>query len=159
MEYPSGRIILDGLGMPHPPRVFDGKLYVLNSTQGELIRVDPDNGSYEVICNLGGFARGIDRVGDYLFIGISKLRHNSKSFADLPIAKTSFAGVVAVYLPYGSISGGIKYLMSVDEIYDVKAIHALRPNLLSSEMEVHNLALTFPGKTYWGIPEQEKPGM
>ena len=159
MEYPSGRIILDGLGMPHSPRLYDGKLYVLNSTQGELIRVDPVKGSYEVVCNIGGFARGIDKVGDYLFIGISKLRHNSKSFSDLPIAKTSFAGVVAVYLPFGSVSGGVKYQMSVDEIYDIKAIHALRPNLLSPDMEVHKLAISIPGINFWGIPEKENPGM
>ena len=156
MEYPSGRIVLDGLGMPHSPRIIEGKLYVLNSTQGELLRVDPEAGSYEVVCKLGGFARGMDIFDDYLFIGVSKLRHNSKSFADLPIAKTSFAGVIAVYLPYGSISGGVKYMMSVDEIYDVKAINALRPNLLTPDMEVHNLALSFPGQTFWGGIVKEK---
>jgi uncharacterized protein (TIGR03032 family) len=156
MEYPSGRIILDGLGMPHSPRIIDGKLYVLNSTQGELICVDPDKGSYEVVCNIGGFARGMDKVDDYLFIGVSKLRHNSKTFADLPIAKTSFAGVVAVYLPFGSVSGGVKYQMSVDEIYDVKAINALRPNLLTPDMEVHNLAISLPGKTLWGTMVKEQ---
>jgi len=158
MEYPTGRIILDGLGMPHSPRIFDGKLYVLNSTQGELICVDPENGTYEVVCRLGGFARGMDRVGDYLFIGVSKLRHNSKSFSDLPIAKTSFAGVVAVYLPYGSIAGGIKYQMTVDEIYDVKAIKSLRPSILSPDMEVHNNSISLPGNAFWVTMEKDIPG-
>ncbi|WP_051536178.1 TIGR03032 family protein [Marinilabilia salmonicolor] len=99
MEYPSGKIILDNLSMPHSPRVYDDELYLLNSAQGELIKVDPRHKSYEVIVSLGGFARGMARYGDYLFIGVSKLRHNSPVFADLPIAKTSFAGVIAVYLP------------------------------------------------------------
>ncbi len=122
MEYPSGKIILDGLAMPHSPRIYNGKLYLLNSAQGELICVNPENGTYEVVVQLGGFARGMSLHGDYLFIGVSKLRHNSKAFSDLEIAKTSFAGVIAVYLPYKSIVGSFKYEMSVDEIYDVKVI-------------------------------------
>jgi len=155
MEYPTGKIVLDGLGMPHSPRIYNGKLYVLNSTQGELICIDPENGSYEVVCNLGGFARGMDKVGDYLFIGVSKLRHNSKAFSDLSIAKTSFAGIVAVYLPYGSIAGGLRYQMTVDEIYDVKAIKGLRPSILSTDMEIHKLSITMPGNSFWGVVEKE----
>ncbi|NQX98181.1 MAG: TIGR03032 family protein, partial [Flavobacteriales bacterium] len=40
MEYPSGKIIADGLGMPHSPRIYDNELYVLNSTQGELLKIN-----------------------------------------------------------------------------------------------------------------------
>ena len=126
MEYPSGKIIADGLGMPHSPRIYDNELYVLNSTQGELLKINRTTGEKEVICQLGGFARGMSRSGDYLFIGVSKLRHNSTAFNDLPIAKKSFAGVVAVYLPYGSIAGSFEYTMSVDEIYDVKVLADLK---------------------------------
>lgn len=157
MEYPSGKIIKDGLGMPHSPRVYDGKLYVLNSTQGELIKIDPDTGTHEVICQLGGFARGMSRHGDYLFIGVSKLRHNSWAFKDLPIAETSFAGVVAVYLPYGSVVGNFKYSMTVDEIYDVKVLPGLkRPSILSPDMDIHQQALSIPGTAMWGAPEEKK---
>ncbi|NOZ36205.1 MAG: TIGR03032 family protein [Chlorobi bacterium] len=156
MEYPSGEIITEGLGMPHSPRVYDGKLYVLNSAQGELIRINTKNGTSEVICNLGGFARGMSRYGDYLFIGVSKLRHNSAVFRDLPIAEKSFAGVVAVYLPYGSIAGQLEYTMSVDEIYDVKVLEGLkRPSILSDSSEVHELALSVPGQTFWAQPSEK----
>jgi uncharacterized protein (TIGR03032 family) len=67
MEYPSGKIILNNLSMPHSPRVFNGKLYVLNSAKGELLCVDPDSGTSEVVVNLGGFARGMSLHGEYLF--------------------------------------------------------------------------------------------
>ncbi|WP_420583212.1 TIGR03032 family protein [Reichenbachiella sp.] len=157
MEYPSGKIIKDGLGMPHSPRVYDGKLYVLNSTQGELIRIDRQTGKHEVVCQLGGFARGMSRCGDYLFIGVSKLRHNSWAFKDLPIAETSFAGVVAVYLPYGSIVGSFKYQMTVDEIYDVKVLsNTKRASILSPDMEIHNNALSIPGQGMWGASKEQK---
>ncbi|MBN2743318.1 MAG: TIGR03032 family protein [Marinilabiliaceae bacterium] len=156
MEYPSGEIILSGLSMPHSPRVYDGKLYLLNSAQGELIEVDVANKRYEVVVKLGGFARGMARCGDYLFIGLSKLRHNSKVFADLPIAQTSFAGVVAVYLPYKTIVGQIRYAMSVDEIYDVKVIPAMRPNILSPDMDVHQQAYAYANVCFWADLDEKK---
>lgn len=150
MEYPSGKIIADGLGMPHSPRIYNDELYVLNSTQGELLKVNRETGEKEVICELGGFARGMSRSGDYLFIGVSKLRHNSTAFNDLPIAGKSFAGVVAVYLPYGSIAGSFKYTMSVDEIYDIKVLPKLkRPSLLSPSMEAVKHSLVTPELSFW----------
>ncbi|MFZ6010122.1 MAG: TIGR03032 family protein, partial [Bacteroidota bacterium] len=33
-------VIADGLHMPHSPRIFDGKLYILQSASGELSQVD-----------------------------------------------------------------------------------------------------------------------
>ena len=156
MEYPSGKIIAETLSMPHSPRVYNGELYVLNSAQGELIKINRKNGSHKVICKLGGFARGMSKYGDYLFIGLSKLRHNSLAFSDLPIAKTSYAGIVAVYLPYGSIIGTFKYTMSVDEIYDVKVLpKQKRPSILSPSMEIHKRALSIPGQTMWAEQQKE----
>lgn len=156
MEFPSGKVILSGLAMPHSPRIYNGKLYVLNSAKGELLCVDPNTGSYEVVVQLGGFARGMSMHGDYLFIGLSKLRHNSKTFSDLEISKTSFAGVVAVYLPYKSIVGHFKYEMSVDEIYDVKVIaDSKRPSLLSVDMPIHNQAIITPHGSFWSTSNAE----
>ena len=150
MEYPSGKIIADGLGMPHSPRIYNDELYVLNSTQGELLKINRETGEKEVICQLGGFARGMSRSGDYLFIGVSKLRHNSTAFNDLPIAEKSFAGVVAVYLPYGSIAGSFEYTMSVDEIYDVKVLDNLkRPSILSPSMPAVKNSIVTPEQTFW----------
>lgn len=157
IEYPSGKIILQGLAMPHSPRMYNGKLYLLNSAKGELICVNPENGSYELVVKLGGYARGMARCGDYLFIGLSKLRHNSKIFSDLEIAKTSYAGVVAVYLPYKAVVGCIKYEMSVDEIYDVKILeNSIRPSIISPEMTIHGHAICTPLGSFWSIPEKSE---
>jgi len=155
MHYPSGEIILSGLAMPHSPRIINGELYVLNSAQGELIKVDVQNKSYEVVVKLGGFARGMAQHGDYLFIGVSKLRHNSPAFADLPIAKTSFSGVIAVYLPYKTIVGQLAYKMSVDEIYDVKVIPSKRPSILSPDMPVSKQAIVLPDKSFWAVNSEQ----
>lgn len=151
MEYPSGKILTEGLAMPHSPRIFDNKLYVLNSAQGELLEIDRKTGEKQLIVKLDGFARGMEKIGDYLFIGVSKLRHNSKVFNDLPIAETSFAGVIAVHLPYKSIVGFARYKMSVDEIYDIKILpNITRPNILALNNEFSSSTIAFDNQYYWG---------
>ena len=157
IHVPTKKIVLEGLSMPHSPRIYDGKLYFLNSAQGELCICDPEKNSFEVVARLGGFARGMARFGDFLFIGISKLRHTTDVFKDLPIAKTSFAGVVVVYIPYGKVVGQIKYESSVDEIYDVKILPGLRrPGILNSEKLGDHHALVTPGNSFWGMSKEKK---
>ena len=55
----SGEILLEGLSMPHSPRVYHGQLYMLDSGHGRLLRCDPITGSSEVIATLPGFTRGL----------------------------------------------------------------------------------------------------
>jgi uncharacterized protein (TIGR03032 family) len=151
LRVPSGETVLAGLPMPHSPRLYDGQLYALLSAAGELVRVDPPTGTYEKLLELPGFARGMDRCGDYLFIGLSKLRHKTSVFGDLPIAKRSpFAGIVIVYLPRPSIVGHLRYEASVEEIYDVKVLPGVRrPGIMNTEKDTFRAALVTPTDTYW----------
>ena len=120
MDVTSGEIILRDLPMPHSPRVYDGQVYLLLSATGELVSVDPEKGTYDVVKRLPGFVRGMARYGNYLFVGLSRLRQKSSAFGDLPIAKESvFCGVIVLHLPRGDIVGHIKYETSCEEIYDV----------------------------------------
>jgi uncharacterized protein (TIGR03032 family) len=41
MEVPSGRVVTRGLSMPHSPRLFGERLYVLEGGRGQLLGVDP----------------------------------------------------------------------------------------------------------------------
>ena len=123
MDIPSGEIVLEGLPMPHSPRVYDGKLYLLLSGTGELVCADPETGSYEVVAQMPGFVRGMARCGDYLFVGLSKLRKSSSTFAALPISEQAvFSGIVAVSLSEGRIVEHLKYETGVEEIYDVQVL-------------------------------------
>lgn len=156
MEVPSGKIILEGLPMPHSPRIYDNKLYALLSAAGELVEVNPENGTYETIVNIGSFARGMAKFGDYLFIGTSKLRHNTSTFKELPIAKASIAGITVIYLPYKSIVGKIEYQTSVEEIYDVQVLPNMsRPNIINNTQDIHKLALVSPTDNYWAQIEDK----
>jgi uncharacterized protein (TIGR03032 family) len=157
IHVPTNEILLQGLSMPHSPRIYDDNLFFLDSAQGELRKADIKNATSEVVVKLGSFARGMTKCGDYLFIGVSKLRHTTSVFKDLPIAKSSYAGIVIVYLPYGNIAGQIKYETSVDEIYDVKMLHGLnRPGLLNPEKEESIMALATPTDTFWASYEEKK---
>lgn len=151
MDIEKNSILAENLAMPHSPRIYDGKLYVLLSANGELAEVDPNNGQLQIVKTFPGFVRGMDRAGDYLFIGLSKLRETSSSFRDLPIAdKSLFAGIVVMHLPTGSITGHIKYETSVEEIYDVKILNGLRrPGILSPEKGERKMAITTPDADYW----------
>ena len=154
----SNEIIARGLPMPHSPRLYDGGLFVLLSATGDLVKVDTDNGKAETVCRLDGFARGLCRCEDYVFIGLSRLRQNSSTFAKLPFAhRAQQAGIAVVHLPTGALSGIIRYQASVDEIYDVRALPGLRrPNILNPYEAQHRLGLSTPEATYWANPKTKQ---
>ena len=123
MDVSSGEIVLEGLPMPHSPRVYDGKLYLLLSGTGELVCAEPETGGYEVVAQLPGFVRGMARCDDYLFVGLSKLRKTSSTFAALPISEQAvFSGIVVVSLSEGRIVEHLRYETGVEEIYDVQIL-------------------------------------
>lgn len=155
MDIDSNEIIAQGLPMPHSPRMFDDKLYVLLSATGQLAEIDLQSGKYRTLYDLGGFVRGMDKYGDYLFIALSRLRKNSSTFAKLEIANVSnHAGIVVLHLPTMSKVGEISYQTSVDEIYDVHIMpNMIRPGILNTERPDYKLGLATPQMTYWAANE------
>ncbi len=147
---PDGEIILSNLPMPHSPRVFDDKLYLLHSATGELVCVDPEKGSYDVINRVDGFIRGLAYYKEHLFVGVSKLR-DTHTFGDLPLTKRKlFCGVMIVHLPTGALVGKIEYQRTCEEIYDLQILPGLiRPNILAPGSPEHQRALSIPGTSFW----------
>ncbi len=157
MDMDSNEVVAENLPMPHTPRIFNNDLYVLLSATGELVKINLNTGKYDVITRIEGFVRGMSLYKDYLFIGLSKLRQNSSTFAKLNIAqKANHSGIVVVHLPTGSQVGEIRYLSSVDEIYDVHILpDKIRPNILNTMTPAHFTGLSIPEATYWA---RELPG-
>ncbi len=151
MDIESNEVILDGLAMPHSPRIFGDDLFVLLSATGELVKVDVNTGKYDVVIKVDGFVRGMSLHKDYLFIGLSKLRQNSSTFGKLDFAKTANqAGILVVHLPTGSIAGKITYLSSLDEIYDVHILpETIRPNILNTRNNDYTSGIMTPEATFW----------
>src|SRR5688572_6964980 len=130
----ANEVVAGNLPMPHTPRIFHNDLYVLLSATGELVKINLNNGKYDVIVKLDGFVRGMALYKDYLFIGLSKLRKNSSTFGKLEFAeKANHSGIMVIHLPTASIAGKITYLSSLDEIYDVHVLpDKIRPNILNT---------------------------
>lgn len=156
MHVPTNEIIIDGLAMPHAPRIYDGKLYTLLSARQELICIDTDKGTYDVVTKVPGFIRGMCKHGDFLFIGTSKLRKSSTTFKALEIDKEADkAGIVVVHLPSAKVVASMQWHNSVDEIYDIQVLpDTRRANILNTYQDTHHKALMLPNTTYWS---KEKP--
>ncbi len=154
----NGEIIAEHLPMPHSPRLYPEGLFFLLSATGELAMAQPGN-KYKVLKSFDGFVRGMDRIGDYLFIGLSKLRERSSAFRDLPIAKKSlFAGIAVVHIPTMSTIGHIRYETSVEEIYDVKILPGIvRATILSHHSGDKKLAVTTPDAEFWALTDDTGP--
>ncbi|MBM3264786.1 MAG: TIGR03032 family protein [candidate division Zixibacteria bacterium] len=157
MDISTNEILIRNLPMPHTPRVYDGELYLLLSASGEIVRANPEDGTYDVINRVSGFVRGMDRLGDYLFVGSSHLR-KTHTFGDLPLAQegATFCGIIIFHLPTGAMIGQIKYVNSCNEIYDVLAIPGIRrPNILNNTTPIFRRALSLQNITYWGKEHEE----
>ena len=157
MDVESNEIALQGLAMPHSPRWWNRKLYLLLSAAEALVCADLQAGTYEIVAKIPGFVRGMAKIGDYVFVATSKLRKNSSTFKHLTIAeKADKAGLTVIHLPTGATVASFDWRSSVDEIYDVQILpNILRPNILNTYQERHHQALMVPGNTFWAMPNKE----
>lgn len=123
IDIETNQLITKGLAMPHSPRWYQDKLWVLESGKGTLATVDVDSGVVKTIATLPGFTRGLAFAGQFAFIGLSQVRDSV--FKDLPVTKTRDernAGVWIVNINTGQIVGFIKFEGVIQEIFDVKLL-------------------------------------
>jgi hypothetical protein len=84
IDISSNEIILTGLSMPHSPRWYKDKLWLLNSGTGEFGYADIERGVFEPVAFCPGYMRGCAFCGDFAIVGLSKPRHN-KTFSGLSL--------------------------------------------------------------------------
>jgi uncharacterized protein (TIGR03032 family) len=138
IDVPTGEIVARGLSMPHSPRLYEGRLWVLESGTGRLLLVDVDTGRWDPVVELPGFARGLAFAGQYAFIGLSKIRETS-TFGGLPIAERLSeltCGVAVIDLNRGHTAGLLEYRTAVEEIFDVQLLPGVRfPEVLGFQQQ------------------------
>lgn len=153
MDVETNEAIFTDLPMPHSPRIYDGDLYVLLSATGEVAKVDAKAGTYDVIQKLPGFTRGFARFGDYLFVGLSKLR-STHTFGDLDMAarKDLICGVAVLHLQTGALVGQMEFVRTCEEIYDVQVLPGLiRPGIVGPDSDIRREGLSTPGASFWAV--------
>ena len=151
MSVPDGRIIADGLCMPHSPRWNNNSLLVLESGTGRLQQIDPASGVRHVAADgLQGFARGLGIFGPYAFIGLSKIRATS-AMNGVPLAERRNelkSGVAVVDLRTGRVIASVDFETAVEEVFDVQVLAGSRfPEVLGFQKEtVQNTFVVPPGE-------------
>lgn len=158
IHVPSGEVVAEGLHFPHSPRLYDDGFYLLGSGNGELLKLDLATGKTQLVCELQGFARGLARHGNFLFVGLSKIRQKTSTFKDLPIAKRSpMAGFQVIDLRSGTVVAWMRYEVSVDEIYDVQLLPVRHPGILRLDGDEAQNCVIAPHQTYWAFSDPKAP--
>lgn len=128
IDVATGEIITRGLSMPHSPRWYRDRLWVLNSGQGEFGWIDMTTGKFEPVAFCPGYLRGLAFLGDHAVIGLSLPRDN-KTFAGLGLDvrlkerdMPARCGLYFIDLKTGSISHSMVFSGVVTELYDVAVL-------------------------------------
>lgn len=136
IDIDSNEILCRGLSMPHSPRWYDGKLWVLNSGGGELATVDLDSGRLDIVARLPGFTRGLDFIGPYALVGLSQIRE-STVFSGIALTEQSGernCGVWVVDVRSGQTVAFLKFEDAVQEVFSVSVLPGIRyPDVLPAD--------------------------
>lgn len=134
LDISDDSVLAHGLCMPHSPRWYRDRVWFLDSGEGALKRIEADGG-LTTVCELPGFTRGLDFVGRYALVGLSKVRETA-SFAGLPLTRRVSdrrCGVYLVDIDAGSIAGFLHFTGDVQEIFDVKLLPHRHPALVEAD--------------------------
>lgn len=128
----TNEVVATELSMPHSPRWYRDKLWLLNSGTGEFGWVDLGSGRFEPVAFCPGYLRGLGFQGDFAVVGLSKPRHN-KSFTGLILDQrleekgvNARCGLMVVDLRTGDIVHSLSVEGIVEELYDVAILPGIR---------------------------------
>lgn len=136
IDVESGEIVADGLSMPHSPRLYRDRLWLLNSGAGDFGYIDVKTGKFEPVAFCPGYARGLAFIGDFAVVGLSSLRE--KTFTGLPLDQrlaerqaTPRCALQVVDLNSGDIVHWVRIEGVIEELYDIVVLPGVtRPKAL-----------------------------
>ncbi|MGK7946161.1 MAG: TIGR03032 family protein [Microcystaceae cyanobacterium] len=159
MDIETNEILLKGLSMPHSPRWYDNRLWVLESGNGGLCYLDNHSGQLITIAQLPGFTRGLDFYGDLAFVGLSQIRE-SAVFAGLPLTQRlqeRICGVWVVNIRNGKIRAFLKFEEAVQEIFAVSVLpNMVFPDVIDTDMELIGRTYVLPDEA---VAQTEMPSL
>ncbi len=147
MDVRTNEVVCQGLSMPHSPRWYRDRLWLLEAGTGFFGYVDLKTGKFEQVCFCPGFLRGLTFIGDYALVGMSGIREN-RTFSDLALDQnladrnvSARCGIQVINLNTGTADHWIRMEGIVQELYDVKALpQVIRPLLIGVQKdEIHKM--------------------
>jgi uncharacterized protein (TIGR03032 family) len=148
LDWPSGEIVARGLSMPHSPRWYQDKLWVLESGKGEIGVVDLATGKVQTVAQLPGFTRGLAFAGPYALVGLSQVRE-SNIFGGIPLTERvqeKLCGVWLIDTRSGQIAGFLRFEGLVQEIFDLQLLPARWPEIAEPDSDLLAGAFTLPAE-------------
>lgn len=142
LDVRSNRVVATGLSMPHSPRFYRGRLWVLNSGTGYLGHVDLERGEFVPLAFCPGYLRGLAFAGDYAVVGLSRPRHDA-TFGGLQVQDeldrrqaAPQCGLHVIDLRTGEVAHWLRLEGEVSELYDVALLPGVvRPMLLGFQTD------------------------
>jgi uncharacterized protein (TIGR03032 family) len=142
LDVRTNAAVAGGLSMPHSPRCYRGRLWLLNSGTGYFGSVDPARGALEPLTFCPGYLRGLAFVGDYAVVTLSRPRRD-KTFGGLALDETLAAkgaearcGLHVIDLRSGDVAHWLRLEGMVSELYDVVVLPGVtRPMALGFRSE------------------------
>jgi len=159
MDVQTDDILLSNLSMPHSPRWYDNRLWLLESGKGSLAVVDPEAGSLETVIELPGFTRGLDFWGPLAFVGLSQVRE-SAVFSGIPLVERleeRACGVWVVNIQTGQAVAFLRFEGAVQEIFAVQVLPGIHfPEILEwgDERVAHSYVL--PDEALAEVPPEHR---
>lgn len=151
IDVQTNELVADGLSMPHSPRWYKDRLWVLNSGQGEFGFVDIKSGRFEPVAFCPGYLRGKSFFGDFAVVGLSKPRGN-KTLEGLALQQKLESkkvqprcGLQVINLNSGDVIHELRTEGVVEELYDVCVLPQIkRPMAIGFANEEIRRVLSLP---------------
>ena len=145
LDVDGGAPVATGLCMPHSPRWYAGRLWVLESGRGALCTVDVETGTVDTVAVLPGFTRGLSFAGPFAFVGLSQVRE--AVFSGLPLMEAGgerTCGVWVVDLRSGAVVSFLRFEGTVQELFEVAVLPRRFPELVEPGADASNDAFVLP---------------
>ena len=159
IDVESNEVIARGLSMPHSPRWYNDKLWILESGDGSIGTIDLNTGKYEVIAQFPGFTRGLSFYGPLAFIGLSQVRE-SAVFSGIPLVERlanvedRSCGVWVLNIETGETVGFCKFEDGVQEIFAVEVMQGIQfPDLVNHDAKIVGASYVLGDDALEQVPE------
>ncbi|NJO20704.1 MAG: DUF4915 domain-containing protein, partial [Spirulinaceae cyanobacterium RM2_2_10] len=128
LDVQANAVVLANLSMPHSPRWYRERLWLLNSGTGDLGYFDPQCDKFVPVAFCPGYLRGLAFWRDWAIVGMSKPRRE-RTFSGLVLdnrlqSKDAEArcGFAIVNLTTGNIDHWVSLEGVITELYDLQVI-------------------------------------
>ena len=156
IDIDSDSEIIGSLSMPHSPRWYNNRLWVLESGNGSLAMVDMTAGKLETVTQLPGFTRGLDFWGPLAFIGLSQVRETAV-FSGIPLTERLKERICGVWVVNIETVAFLKFEEAVQEIFAIQVLPGIRfPEILDINDELMNSSYTLPDEALVDVPSSHK---